>query len=166
MRQTGLIALLLAGSLAAAAPALGDSLGMRMDVSANVITNCRLVIPPLSFGTYDPLDAHSAQPADASVNLTLNCTRNTAASISFDFGLHPSTGTARGMNGPSAEVLQYQIYRDSARSQIWAQGSDSFRILTHGVASPDQLTVFGRIPPRQEVEPGAYTDVLTATVDF
>ena len=70
------------------------------------------------------------------------------------------------MNGPGTEVLQYQIYRDAARSQIWSQGSDSFRLVTNGVSSPNQLTVFGRIPPRQEVEPGAYTDVLTATVDF
>lgn len=166
MRQTGLIALLLAGSLAAAAPALGDSLGARMDVSATVITNCRVIVPPLSFGAYDPLAANALQPADASVDLTVSCTRNTSASVSFDFGLHPANGTGRGMNGPSADVLQYQIYRDAARSQIWAQGSDSYRILTHGVSSPDQLTVFGRIPPRQEVEPGAYTDVLTATVDF
>lgn len=166
MRQSGLIALLLAGILAAAAPAHGDSIGSRMDVSATVVANCRLVVPPLSFGTYDPLAANAVQPADASADVLLSCTRNTSASISFDFGLHSPGGNGRGMNGPAAEVLQYQIYRDAARSQLWAQGTDATRLIAHGVSSPDQLTVFGRIPPRQEVEPGAYTDVLTATVDF
>jgi spore coat protein U-like protein len=161
-----MIALLLASTLAAAVPALGDSIGARMDVSATVTTNCRLVVPPLTFGTYDPLAAHSVQAADASVDVQVSCTRNTTASISFDFGLHATTGNARGMNGPGAEMLQYQIYRDAGHTQIWAQGSDAFRLTTHGVSSPDQLTVFGRIPPRQEVEPGSYTDVLTATVDF
>ena len=166
MKLTGLTALLLATTIATAATAYGDSLGTRMDVSATVVTNCRLVVPPLSFGSYDPLAAHAAQPADASADFTVSCTRNTSASISFNFGLHSTTGNGRGMNGPGTEVLQYQIYRDAARSQIWSQGSDSFRLVTNGVSSPNQLTVFGRIPPRQEVEPGAYTDVLTATVDF
>ena len=166
MKPSGLFVLLLAGVLATAVPAHGDSIGSRMDVSANVVANCRLVVPPLSFGTYDPLAAHAVQPADASVDVMLSCTRNTSASISFDFGLHATGPNGRGMNGPGAEVLQYQIYRDAARSQLWAQGTDATRFIAHGVSSPDQLTVFGRIPPRQEVEPGAYTDVLTATVDF
>lgn len=166
MRESGLIALLLASTFALAAPANGDSIGARVDVSATVVTNCRLVVAPLSFNTYDPLSANAAQPADASVDLTVNCTRNTSASVSFDLGLHSASGNGRGMNGPGAEVLQYQIYRDAAHSQIWARGSEAMRLITHGVSSPDQLTVFGRIPPRQEVEPGAYTDVLTATVDF
>ena len=133
MRRTDLIALLLASTLAAAATANAESTGARMDVSATVITNCRLVVPPLSFGVYDPLAAHAVQPADASAEVTVTCTRNTAASISFDFGLHATTGNGRGMNGPSAEVLQYQIYRDAAHSQIWSQGSDAFRLSTNGV---------------------------------
>lgn len=155
---------LVIGFIAVAARA--DSIGTRMEVSANVIANCHLVVPPLSFGTYDPLVAQATQSADASVSVTVICTRNTTASVSFDLGLHSANGSDRGMSGPGADVLHYQIYRDAGRSQIWSQGSEAMRIVTHGVLTPDELTVFGRIPPRQEVGPGAYTDVLTATVDF
>jgi len=166
MRRPTHIALLIIGAIAVAGVSRADSIGVRMEVTANVVTNCRVVVPPLSFGTYDPLDVHATQPADAAVNLTLMCTRNTGAAVSFDYGLHAPSGTNRSMSGPGPDTLHYQIYRDAARSQIWAQGTEAMRVTSHGVGTPDQLTVFGRIPPRQEVEPGAYTDVLTATVEF
>lgn len=143
-----------------------SSIDTRMDVTATVVSDCRVTVPPLSFGTYDPLSANASRPADAAVDVTLNCTRNTTAAVSFDLGLHTPGGVDRTMSGPGSERLRYQIYRDPARSQIWSTGSEALRIVAQGVNVPDQLTVFGRIPPSQEVEPGAYTDVLTATVDF
>ncbi len=152
--------------IAAAGAVQADSIGTRMEVTATVVPNCRLVVPPLSFGTYDPLAAHATQPADAAVEVTVNCTRNTTASLSFDLGLHALSGSDRAMSGPGATALRYQIYRDPARSQVWSQGSEAMRLVAHGVGVRDQLTVFGRIPPSQEVDPGAYSDVLTATVDF
>ena len=167
MSNRGIQTLLIAGSiLAAAAIARADSVGARMDVTATVIVNCRLVVPPLSFGSYDPLAANAAQPADASATVTVTCTRNTNAALSFDFGLHPSGTSDRAMKGPGPETLRYQIYRDPARSQLWGQGGDAMRMLSKGIAQPEQLTVFGRIPPQQEIEPGVYNDVLTAAVDF
>lgn len=159
--------LLMAGSLCApAAISRADSLALRMDVSAKVVANCRLTVPALSFGTYDPLVANSSDPADASSVVIVNCTRNTAASLSFDNGLNAAMDGARSMLGPGSGRLQYQIYRDSARTQVWATGAEAIHMTSKGVAQPERLTVFGRIPARQEVEPGAYTDVLTATVDF
>ncbi len=166
MTRTALVALLIVSAIAVADVSRADSIGLRMEVTATVVTNCRVIVPPLSFGTYDPLATHATQPADASVNLTVTCTRNTAAAVSFDFGLHAPSGSDRAMSGQGPEPLHYQIYRDAARLQVWAQGSEAMRVISHGVGTPDQLTVFGRIPPRQEVEPGAYTDVLTATVEF
>jgi spore coat protein U-like protein len=167
MSNRGIQTLLIAGSLlVAAVVARADSVGARMDVTATVIVNCRLVVPPLSFGTYDPLVANSAQPADASATVSVTCTRNTSAALSFDFGLHPAGSGDRSMKGPGPETLRYQIYRDSAHSQVWGQGGEAMRMLSKGIAQPEQFTVFGRIPSRQEIEPGLYNDVLTAAVDF
>jgi spore coat protein U-like protein len=166
MRKPWMLGILLTVSALSATTSRGDSLGARMDVSATVLANCQLVVPPLTFGVYDPLSSHSMQPADASATVTVSCTRNTGATLSFDFGLHAASDSDRSLAGPGSESLRYQIYRDAARSQVWARGADSVRILSRGISSPEQLTVFGRILPRQEVEPGAYTDVLTATVDF
>lgn len=150
----------------ATAAAHAGSIGARMDVTATVVPNCRLSVPPLSFGVYDPLDGNSAQPADASTIITVTCTRSAGAAVSFDFGLNATAGDLRAMRGPATERLEYQIYRDSARSQVWSHGENAVRVVSRGISAADELTVFGRIPPRQEVAPGAYSDLLTATVDF
>ena len=159
--------LLIAVSVFAAVSAVrADSIAARMDVTASVVANCRLTVPSLSFGIYDPLLANAAQPADASAVVIVTCTRNTGASLSFDTGLHGASPRDRSMSGHSAEGLHYDIYRDSAHSQIWGQASDAIHLTSKGTHQSQQLTVFGRIPPQQEVEPGVYSDVLTAAVDF
>lgn len=165
MRKLSTIIVLIA-TAAFAVTGRADSLGERMDVTATVVANCRLTVPSLTFGMYDPLAAHSVQPDDASTILIVNCTRNTSASVSLDFGHNAVSNGDRSMSGPGSVRLEYQIYRDAARSQVWANGADAVRFFSRGISNPEQLTVFGRILPRQEVEPGAYIDVLTATVDF
>jgi spore coat protein U-like protein len=167
MSKRAILALLIAGSsIAAAATARANSIGARMDVTATVVVNCRLNVPPLAFGTYDPLAVNAVQPADASAVVSVTCTRNTSAALSFDFGLHAASAGDRAMKGPGPEPLQYQIYRDSARSQVWGSGGEAMQLLSKGITQPQQFTVFGRIPPQQEIEPGVYSDVLTAAVDF
>lgn len=164
--RPNLTALMVAASLSIATVAGAETLGQQMEVTATVVANCRLVVPPLSFGTYDPLDGHSVQPADASTVITVTCTRSTGAAVAFDFGLNSLSGSDRAMSGGGAERLRYEIYRDAARSLVWSRGTDAVRVISRGISSAEQLTVFGRIPPRQEVAPGAYSDLLTATVDF
>lgn len=166
MMRPNLRILMVAASLAIATVAGAETLGQRMEVTATVVANCRLVVPPLSFGTYDPLDGHSVQPADASTVITVTCTRSTGASVAFDFGMNSLSGADRAMNGAGTDRLRYEIYRDAARSLVWSRGADAVQVVSRGISSAEQLTVFGRIPPRQEVAPGAYTDLLTATVDF
>lgn len=158
--------LMVTASLMMATISVADSIGGRMEVTATVVPNCRLVVPPLSFGTYDPLDGHSVQPADASTVISVTCTRNTGAAVSFDFGMNSTSGPDRGMSGAGSDVLRYQIYRDAARSLVWSRGADALQVVSRGVSSSELLTVFGRIPPNQEAAPGAYSDLLTATVDF
>jgi spore coat protein U-like protein len=165
MRKLSYIIVLIS-TAAFAVAGRADSLGERMDVTATVVANCRLTVPTLTFGAYDPLAVHSIQPDDAQTILVVNCTRNTSASVTLDFGHNAAGNGDRAMSGPGSVHLEYQIYRDAARSQVWAVGADAVRFFSRGISNPDQLTVFGRILPRQEVEPGAYLDVLTATVDF
>jgi spore coat protein U-like protein len=110
--------------------------------------------------------ANASQPADASAVVIVSCTRNTSASLSFDFGVHAAGAGDRIMAGGGSDRLHYQIYRDAGRSQTWGQGGDALHIVSKAASQPQELTVFGRIPPQQEVGPGGYNDVLTAAVDF
>lgn len=146
----------------AAAPVSGT-----MEVSAVVVPNCRFTLTPLNFGSYDPLGTHQATDLDATATVVLSCTRNSQATISMDQGRNPVAGTVlRGMVQRD-QVLRYQIFRDSGRTEVWSTGGNALRFQADGDAGPRyEFTVYGRIPAAQEVASGMYTDVVTATVDF
>lgn len=165
MRELRLACLLTIG-LVVAATARAGTVAARMQVTATVAPNCQLTVPALSFGSYDPLIANATAPADAAAVVRVSCTRNTSASFSFDFGLHAVNDAGRMMAGAGGDRLHYEIYRDSSRSLVWGQGSEALRLISKAASVPQEFTVFGRIPAQQEVEPGAYNDVLTAAVDF
>lgn len=135
----------------------------KLDVSAEVASNCRIAISNLAFGAYDPLAQNATQQLDAAAGVTMLCTRSSRASIAIDIGRNPVSG-ARSLAGASQHVV-YQLYRDADRTQAWGEGSD-IQYVSEGVHKPQQVTLYGRIPPGQEVASGVYTDVVTATVDF
>lgn len=148
------------------AKAEGTATG-KLEVSAVVVPNCRFTLTPLTFGAYDPLAAHRAQPLDATAKLLLTCTRSSQATIAMDIGRNPVGGS--GMRGLAMadQVLAYQLFRDSSMTQVWAHGADSMRFSSDAAGSdPREFTIYGQIPPAQSVRPGVYVDVVTATVDF
>ena len=71
MRKLSYIIVLIS-TAAIAVAGRADSLGERMDVNATVVANCRLTVPALTFGAYDPLALHSVQPADAQTFVVVN----------------------------------------------------------------------------------------------
>jgi spore coat protein U-like protein len=135
-----------------------------LEVSAEVASNCRIAISNLAFGAYDPLAKHATQQLDASAGVTMLCTRSSRASIYIDIGRN-AVGNTRSLSAGSQHVV-YQLYRDQERTQAWGGGTDGLQFVSEGVYKPQQLTLYGRIPPGQEVASGVYTDVVTATVDF
>jgi spore coat protein U-like protein len=68
-----------------------------------------------------------------------------------------------------SDFLDYNLFRDNGRTSIWGDGtggSSSQFILFLIANTPRILTVYGRIPPGQDVSVGQYSDVLTVTVTF
>jgi spore coat protein U-like protein len=53
-------------------------------------------------------------------------------------------------------------------STIWGDGGGSSSVQTALVAKdmPWNATLFGRIPARQNVSAGSYSDTITVTIDF
>ena len=139
----------------------------KMDVTALITPNCRMTLTPLNFGDYDPLGANSSQELDATATVTLTCTLNSVATITIDGGQHPAGSNLSRQLASTDQRLSYEIFRDAARTQVWASGSNALRYVSlTGISSASELTVYGRIPPGQEVAAGSYNDVVTATVDF
>jgi spore coat protein U-like protein len=64
-------------------------------------------------------------------------------------------------NGTS--YLNYNLYEDAARSQVWDNRSNAVKTTR---VFPYTATVYGRIPGSQDVEPGVYSDTVVTTVFY
>lgn len=136
--------------------------------------SCTITSPTLNFGSYDPLAATSH---DSTAVVNVSCTRTVTPSERVNYTLTSSIGggpayaTRRMLNG--AEILNYNIYRNAARTQIWGDGTGgSFAItgsFTLNNATPTRNrnhTIYGRIPPLQDAAAGSYSDALVVTLTF
>lgn len=119
----------------------------------------------VSFGTYD---TQSAAPGDAVGALTINCPTGRPdlfATVSSGTG---SSGNfnAREMVSPGS-MLQYNLFTDSTRTQIWGDGSSGSVTVTVPVVSRwGSQNIYGRIPAGQLVTAGTYSDTVVVTVEY
>jgi spore coat protein U-like protein len=127
--------------------------------------------PGMAFGAYN--DA-SAAPTDSATSVVVRCTRVLGANnANVVLQLGPSAGsgsiaTRRMTSG--ANRLDYNLYRDAARSQVWGQtsGADTVTLNTGNLGNFGSVnltfTIYGRIPALQNVPAGAYGDSVQLTV--
>lgn len=162
-----LLLVLLTASLPALAHAQQEEVSTTLRVTASVVPNCRVDIQPMAFGLYDPLLAHASAPLHAQAEMSLLCTRNVPANIELDQGSYGTSVRAR-LLGLGTGRLGYGLFVDATRSRVWGIGSDA--LVLNGNeregSDPLTLTIYGVIPPAQEVMAGDYTDIVTARVNF
>lgn len=142
--------------------------------NAHAVVSCTIAaLSSAAFGSYNPF---SASNLDGVATATINCT-STKSSETATISVTASAGTSgsfasRQMQGPGANRLNYNLYIDVNRTQIFGTGaSGTFAdtgSTTVGSGSPSSLTetIYGRIPAGQDVGTGAYSDVLIYTVNF
>lgn len=129
--------------------------------------NCRISTTPLNFGSYDVFSGFVLD-STGTVSITCNApdhkplailvTLNAGGSGSFNpRQLRATTGNDR---------LNYYLFTDPSRSVIWGDGTGGSSPVSGVVTkySSFNALVYGRIPARQNVSVGAYTDQITATV--
>ena len=68
-----------------------------------------------------------------------------------------------------ASSLAYNLYLDAGHTMIWGDGTGAS--LTSPAVSPADnavvmVPIFASIPPHQDVGVGAYTDMITVTMNF
>jgi spore coat protein U-like protein len=115
---------------------------------------------PVAFGEYDGTAA-----ATASASISVTCTLGTVATISLDEGANGDSTNARKLaNG--GEELNYQLYSDANRNNVWDNAAGTEEVTGVGLSSAVTVTVFGEIPTGQDVTPGVYGDVVNVTVSY
>jgi len=144
------------------------ALALGMAPTAASAAVCSIVsVSPVAFGAYQPFGIASV---DSAGDITFRCSGvapEDRVRIELDHGLS-ALGTQRRLSCP-AGTLEYQLYLDAARTQIWGDGTDGrlpweSGALSDGVAV--HVPVYGRIRAGQNVPAGAYADTITVTVEF
>jgi len=130
--------------------------------------NCSITLTPLSFGMYTP---GRTSPLDAVSNITVRCVAQPGTyAVSFGPGLSGSQ-FMRTLSAGGGNILNYNLYRDPARTQIWGDGTPPSFVVTGARTRVGQPTInvhalYGRVFSGQTPNPGTYADNLLVTVLF
>ena len=152
---TAVLLVLAAGRAASAATDAAQ-----LQVSVQVIANCKILVTNLAFGAYDPMMQHASEPLDGTASLSVLCTKDLRASVLID----DDGSGARKMRSPESQI-SYALFSDSARTRVWGTGANAVQVTGTG-STPREMTVYGRVAASQVVPAGSYTDAVTARVDF
>ncbi len=120
----------------------------------------------IAFGVYD---VFSNGALDSAGTLTYRCDDVGALDtikIQLSRGSSPSFESRTLQQG--VDVLRYNLYLDPSRSTIWGDGSGSSQYgpILPPNASSVQLNIYGRVPARQNVRAGSYSDTVVVTIVF
>jgi spore coat protein U-like protein len=124
---------------------------------------CVVTAVPVDFGVYRQI---SAIPADSNGTIAIHCRFFGPYSIAIN---SPGTGNFTGRHmSRSGSQLFYQLYTDAARRTVWGDGTGGSATVSGFCAGScdNNHSVYGRLPPRQSVAPGTYTDTVVVTVVF
>ncbi|MDX1803007.1 MAG: spore coat U domain-containing protein [Alcanivorax sp.] len=112
-------------------------------------------------------------PADGQGQISFSCTPDvltptTPVSYQVKIGSGNSgTFTPRQLMHSSGATLNYNLYTDSARTQIFGDGTAGTATVSGNcLLACVPVVVYGRIPINQWGPPGDYQDTVTVTLEF
>lgn len=132
-----------------------------LTVQVTVQESCSIEGSTIDFGTYSA-GQQATLHAEGTISYN-NCAAGTLT-VSLDGGNVGNVGN-RAMGNGNGDSLSYQLYRNSARSQVWGTDGDAMELV---LLVPDSGTVpvYGAIPGGQNVPGGSYTDTVNVTLTF
>ncbi|HEY6844338.1 MAG TPA: spore coat U domain-containing protein [Thermoanaerobaculia bacterium] len=147
-------------------PAFAGQATANLNVSASVSAVCTISTAAVAFGAYDPVVTNAAAALNGTGTVTVACTKGASATIDLGNGGNLLAGSRRMTSGP--DFLNYALYKDAARTQVWGTGLAGGATLTYNSASKaaTNLTVYGTVPGGQDVTVGSYSDVVVATINY
>jgi spore coat protein U-like protein len=129
--------------------------------------SCTISSTGVNFGNYD---VFNASPNDTTGTISYQCNKKSDVTIHLNKGMNASTFDPRKMTG-AGDLLNYNLYRTAARTSavIWGDGTGGTVFYSLSNVAKDTLitvTIYGRVPAAQDVAAGAYSDSVTATINF
>jgi spore coat protein U-like protein len=151
--------------LSVAGLALAALLALPRPVAA--IGNCSFnSVSGVTFGAYN---VFNPAPTDSTGTITYTCiTVATPITIDLSKG-NASSYAMRQMRQGASYTLDYNLFLEATRTTIWGDGtggSSRYGPVMPPLASQVTVTVYGRIPARQNARVGSFTDTITVTINF
>jgi spore coat protein U-like protein len=148
--------------------------------TARATTTCSASLTDIDFGTVDP----TGSSVNMMATLNYSCTYNGGllgglygvyVRMCFSIGPGTAAGSSYGqrvMTDASNDAMNFQLYRDAARSQVWGSVDNAsylplqrdlgFTILANGQTQNGTATLYGQVPANQVgLGVGNYTDAFT-----
>ena len=148
MRMKWMLAALVGASVLAGAPAEA--------------AKCTISATPIAFGAYN---VFNTAPVDSVGSLLFNCTGAKNVSIEISQG-QSGTFQPRALR-QGGESLYYNLFLDPSRSIVWGNGSGGTQTYVTDPGKEDvTVTIYGRIPPQQDISHGTYGDSVVVTINF
>ena len=122
---------------------------------------CTINITGVNFGSYD---VFSNAASDSTGNIDVNC----PSGVGYTIGLSAGNGTyeQRGMSS-GTHMLNYNLYTAANREFVWEDATSSGATVSgSGTGMSVNHVVYGRIPPRQNVRAGSYSDTVNLIITF
>lgn len=121
---------------------------------------CTINVLDVNFGGYD---VFSLTPLDTTGTIDVSCPVRSSVSITFSTGA--GSYAARYLQQGTTR-LNYNLYRNAARTRILGDGTSGTVFLSANNIRNRSFTIYGRIPARQNVRTGTYTDTIIVTLTF
>lgn len=143
---------------------------LTLSAGAQAALTCSVAAVGVAFGNYNAL-ALPKTDTQGTGTITVTCLNlilPTPVTIQLSKGAATSYSPRNMTFG--ANKLNYNVYSDAARTQIWGDGtggsvtvSDTITALLGGVGT---YTVYGTLFAAQNVPAGVYSDAITVTVNY
>ncbi|RWR02340.1 spore coat protein U [[Pantoea] beijingensis] len=101
-------------------------------------------------------------------SVVVSCTPGATVAIAMDYGSHGGSATRRFMANSSnaTQTLAYQLYQDSARSQVWGTGNLA-KTVNNFPATTQVWPVYARLfAATPSPTAGSYSDTVTVTLTY
>src|SRR5919108_3857248 len=115
---------------------------------------------------FGPYDVFNPSPTDSTGSITYTCI-SLLAPITIDLSKGSGSGYSPRRMHRGGDSLSYNLYLDASRVTVWGDGtggSSRYGPVTPPLASPVTVTIYGRMPARQNARVGSYTDTIMVTI--
>jgi len=145
-------------------PVLAATATGSFQVTLTLQAECRLTsAADLAFGTSGVIQS----AINATSNIGVQCTNTTPYNVGLSAGAGSgATVATRKMTSGAGATVNYSLYRDTARTQVWGNTVSTDTVSGTGNGAVQTLTVYGSVPAQTTPAAGNYTDTVQVTVTY